>query len=414
MSSRAGYKPTEIGEIPADWEIKQLGELVEYKKGKNPPEVVEERTPNTLPYLGIESLRTGITNRWAREADSLVKVGSDDIILVWDGFYSGEAFMGFNGLLSSTTVKVSPRVPYLDRNYLYYFLKTRFKELNSKHSGMYLKHVSKAVFESLKVPVPPLTGQQRIASILLTVDDAIQKTDEILEKTQQLKKGLMQQLLTKGIGHTKFKKTEVGEIPQEWATCRLQDACHEVTIGVVNPATPYYTTPDEGVPYFRTQNVRENILEPTKIYVTHAFNLKHSKSILREYDVLTVQTGFIGTSCLVPKKFEGANCHSLLITRTDAQKLKPDFFCQLMNSDVGHRIMAKFAQIAERGHILLEDFRVMRIPLPAVEEQEKIVTILSTTDKKIASEKLRKQYLEKLKKELLQVLLTGKVRVKVN
>jgi type I restriction enzyme S subunit len=279
---------------------------------------------------------------------------------------------------------------------------------------MYLKHVSKAVFESLKVPVPPLTGQQRIASILLTVDDAIQKTDEILEKTQQLKKGLMQQLLTKGIGHTKFKKTEVGEIPQEWATCRLQDACHEVTIGVVNPATPYYTTPDEGVPYFRTQNVRENILEPTKIYVTHAFNLKHSKSILREYDVLTVQTGFIGTSCLVPKKFEGANCHSLLITRTDAQKLKPDFFCQLMNSDVGHRIMAKFAQIAERGHILLEDFRVMRIPLPAVEEQEKIVTILSTTDKKIASEKLRKQYLEKLKKELLQVLLTGKVRVKVN
>ena len=63
---------------------------------------------------------------------------------------------------------------------------------------------------------PPLKEQQKIASILSNVDELIQKTEQIIEQTQRLKKGLMQRLLTKGIGHTKFKKTELGEIPEEW------------------------------------------------------------------------------------------------------------------------------------------------------------------------------------------------------
>ena len=65
-------------------------------------------------------------------------------------------------------------------------------------------------------PYHPLKEQQKIASILSNVDNLIQKTDQIIEQTQRLKKGLMQRLLTKGIGHTKFKKTELGEIPEEW------------------------------------------------------------------------------------------------------------------------------------------------------------------------------------------------------
>ena len=73
------------------------------------------------------------------------------------------------------------------------------------------------------MPLPPISEQKKIAEILTTVDEAIEKTDQIIEKTKEVKKGLMQKLLTRGIGHKKFKKTEIGEIPEEWEFGRLSD-----------------------------------------------------------------------------------------------------------------------------------------------------------------------------------------------
>ena len=64
--------------------------------------------------------------------------------------------------------------------------------------------------------LPTIEEQEKIASILSTVDEQIDNVDALIEKNKELKKGLMQTLLTKGIGHTKFKKTEIGEIPEEW------------------------------------------------------------------------------------------------------------------------------------------------------------------------------------------------------
>jgi len=72
-----------------------------------------------------------------------------------------EIFFGFKGILSSTMVKIEPKDPSVNKHFLYYFLKTRFKILNSQIAGMYLKHVSKFVFESLKLPLPSYLEQQK-------------------------------------------------------------------------------------------------------------------------------------------------------------------------------------------------------------------------------------------------------------
>ncbi|WP_347043161.1 restriction endonuclease subunit S, partial [Bacteroides fragilis] len=79
--------------------------------------------------------------------------------------------------------------------------------------------------KELKVAIPSMEEQEKIASILSTVDEQIDNVDGLIEKNKELKKGLMQQLLTKGIGHTKFKKSEVGEIPEEWEVMVLEDVC---------------------------------------------------------------------------------------------------------------------------------------------------------------------------------------------
>jgi type I restriction enzyme S subunit len=83
--------------------------------------------------------------------------------------------------------------------------------------------------ETISFPLPPHPEQKKIAEILTTLDEAIEKTSQIIEKTKEAKKGLMQRLFTRGIGHKKFKKTEIGEIPEEWDVRKIEEIGEVVT-----------------------------------------------------------------------------------------------------------------------------------------------------------------------------------------
>jgi len=190
------FKETRIGRIPKEWKVVRLGDIITYKKGRKPVVLFDKKEPNTLPYLTADNLRTGIFTQWAREEDDVVKVNEDDLLLIWDGFYCGDSFTGFKGILSSTMIKIEPKKPNLDKRYLYYFLKTRFKILNSQIAGMYLKHVSKFVFESLRVPLPSLAEQRKIAEILSSVDKRLKIERNEKEKLERIKQALMDLLLT--------------------------------------------------------------------------------------------------------------------------------------------------------------------------------------------------------------------------
>ena len=190
------FKDTEIGRIPKEWEVAKLGDLITYEKGKKPVVLFDRKEPETLPYLTADNLRTGIFTQWAKEDGNIIKVNEDDLLLIWDGFYCGDAFIGFKGILSSTMIKIEPKKPNLDKRYLYYFLKTRFKILNSQIAGMYLKHVSKFVFESLKVPLPPLSEQEKIAEVLSVVDKKLEMEREEKQRLEKIKQALMDLLLT--------------------------------------------------------------------------------------------------------------------------------------------------------------------------------------------------------------------------
>jgi restriction endonuclease S subunit len=199
------FKDSEIGRIPKNWEVVKLGDVVTYRKGVKPKVVFERREPDTLPYLTADDVRAGIFTKWAKESDKTIRVNKDDVILIWDGFYCGDSFIGLEGILSSTMIKIEPK-PNLNGHFLFYILKTHFKELNTKISGMYLKHVNKSVFENLKLPLPPLQEQQKIAEILSTVDKKLQIERNEKAKLEKIKRGLMDLLLT---GKIKVKVVDV-------------------------------------------------------------------------------------------------------------------------------------------------------------------------------------------------------------
>ena len=109
-------------------------------------------------------------------------------------------------------------------------------------------------FKEIKVAMPPIEEQEKISSILSTVDEQIDNIDALIEKNKELKKGLMQTLLTKGIGHTKFKNTEIGEIPEEWDVKKIGDIC-EVKGGKRLPKGYQLEDEDNAFPYIRVADM---------------------------------------------------------------------------------------------------------------------------------------------------------------
>ncbi len=121
----------------------------------------------------------------------------------------------------------------------------------------------------------PYKEQEKIASILSTVDEQIDIVDGLIEKNKELKNGLMQQLLTKGIGHTRFKESEVGEIPEEWEVKRFKDITDIFRCGVAS--TPTYV--EQGIPFLSAQNVNNEKLSLHKYnYISEEYHQQLTKN----------------------------------------------------------------------------------------------------------------------------------------
>jgi type I restriction enzyme S subunit len=118
----------------------------------------------------------------------------------------------------------------------------------------------------LELYTPPLPEQQKIAAILSTVDDVIEKTRAQIDKLKDLKKGMMQELFTKGVGHTEFKDSPIGRIPVGWDVKFLGDIYPKIVVGYVGNVNDHYCEKNNGVPFYRTLNIRDGYIrhEPIK------------------------------------------------------------------------------------------------------------------------------------------------------
>lgn len=127
------------------------------------------------------------------------------------------------------------------------------------------------------------------------------------------------------IKRERYTPNDVGPSPTEWYAPRLSEVSTLISNGFVGTATPFYTD-DSGVPYLYGMNVRANKLDPKGIrYITQEFHDAQAKTALKDGDLLTVQSGHIGTTAVVPPEFEGANCHALIVTRLKKDKANPNF-----------------------------------------------------------------------------------------
>jgi type I restriction enzyme S subunit len=185
-----------------------------------------------------------------------------------------------------------------------------------------------------------------------------------------------------------------------------------MTNGFVGTATTAYVDGDEGVLYIQGYNVRENEFNFHGIKrVSKAFHARHQKSCLRPGDLLTVQTGDIGVTAVVPPDLSGANCHALVISRFNPALSDPQFFCQYFNSERGRARFKEIETGSTMKHLNVGDMKQLLLPLPPIAEQRAIATALSDVDALIAGLERLITKKRDIKQAAMQQLLTGQTRL---
>lgn len=375
-----------------------------------------------MPLVRIRDLGHDCTEvHYQGSYDPRYVIRQGDILIGMDGDFSVVKWRGEPALLNQRVCKVTGDGSLLDTRFLYHLLQPQVASIHSRTPETTVRHLSTKNLFEISAYVPPLSEQRRIAEILDTLDEAIRKTEEIIAKLKQAKQGLLYALLTRGIDENgelrdpernpeKFRETALGRVPRGWGLSTGEELCREIVVGIVIRPRQYYSA--EGtVPIIRSTNVRESGLEmrdtPFMRLVDH---MAHQKSAVRAGDVLTVRTGYPGTSCVVPESFAEANAVDIIISRPNRDILS-DFLALWANSDFGRGHVFRSQGGLAQQHFNIGEMRQMRFAVPSKREQAAICRAMQASTDRIQREEDVVDGLKELRIGLMGDLLTGKVRV---
>lgn len=429
---REGYKKTEVGIIPEDWEVKSIGEISSL--------VTKGTTPTTLGFdfqsEGINYIRSENINQFGRfEGDYLKiskecneklqrsKIYENDILVSIVGYYLGKAAIVTKYECPANTNQNVAIIRIANNNYNNNYIKIIFdsiylkKYINQNLTVGAQPSLSLEQIKKFKLPIPSLKEQEKIAEILSTVDSQIDDTEKLIEKSKELKKGLMQKLLTKGIGHSEFKKTEVGEIPVEWKIHKVSSITNLIKSGLSRKLS------DEniGIPCLRSNNIKESKLNLDDLkywYLVDDKGANISDYILDNGDIIMNfinSPSQIGKGCIFNKNnLDCIYSTNLLRIKLDEEKMLTKFFYYYTQTErYKKEIMLITKPAVNQASFTTTEFKEIKFPVPTIKEQNRIVDILSSVDKKIDEYENKKQKLEDVKKGLMQQLLTGKIRITI-
>jgi type I restriction enzyme S subunit len=206
-----------------------------------------------------------------------------------------------------------------------------------------------------------------------------------------------------------YKQTEVGVIPEEWEARPCSELSERIMVGVVIRPTQYYVR--HGIPAFRSANIREDgITDLDLVFISEKSNALLAKSQTRAGDVLTVRTGYPGTSAVVAPSHAGSNCIDILITRPSAV-LNSDYLAIWVNSPFGKEQVLRHQGGNAQKHFNVGDMRNLVVAMPSLSEQHAIATTLRDVDALLGALERIIGKKRDLKLAAMQQLLTGQTRL---
>jgi type I restriction enzyme S subunit len=293
-------------------------------------------------------------------------------------------------------------------------------QLRALETGSSYPAVNEDDVRRVRVFCPKKEERWRIAAVLDKVDEAIAKTEAVIAKLRQVRAGMLHDLLTRGlhqngqlrdpIAHPEqFQDSPLGCIPREWTVRTCQSLCREIVVGIVVKPAQYYV--EEGVPVLRSANVREDGIQLSDlVFISSESNIQLSKSMLHTDDVVMVRTGYPGTTCVVPRHLDGANCVDLIISRPGSE-IAPRFLALWINSTFGKDQVLRVQGGLAQQHFNVGEMKTLLVAKPQPDEQKAIVEQIDALDSDIQAATAEQAKLIVLKSGLMTDLLTGRVRV---
>jgi type I restriction enzyme S subunit len=412
----AGLRMTEIGVIPENWEVIRLGneKVCQIAMGQSPPSSTYNKTGEGLPFLQGNAEFGEIFPSPSIYCSNPVKIAEKNDVLISVRAPVGEVNISPSRVcIGRGLAAIRCKPDKTNDLFLFYYLKHMGNKLESISAGSTFKAIRKNDLDQLEILLPPLAEQRRIAGILTTVDQAIEKVDEAIEKTQKLKKGLMQALLTKGIqkGRFKiqdFKDTEIGRIPKEWEIRKLGDVITLCQYGLsmqMNQEGQY--------PIVKMDDVVNGYVVPDRVKYIDLNKRTFQNFKLEKGDILFNRTNsyeLVGRTGIFLLDGDYVFASYLIRLRPNYEIVNP-FYLTTYLIFSGEKLRQLATRAVHQANINATTLRKVIIPIPPLKEQQKIAEILSTVDERLESLRNRREKLKRIKKGLMEDLLTGKVRV---
>ena len=434
LKPKKGYKKVkwlfgkEI-EIPEEWKLAKIESIADkLLSGGTPSTSVSEYWDGDIAWTKGATLTTHHTTKGERlisktalNNSSTSIIPKDNLLVVSRVSIGNISINKIDIAINQDITAIIPNKSLCLTEFLYWSLFDSIGILVSFSQGTTIQGFTRKDLSNHRIFLPSLPEQQKILSFLSNIDNLIINTQKIIEQTKSTKQGLMQKLMIKGIGHKKFKKVIFGRyfinysIPIDWKIIKL-NKIFNIKNGV-NKEKSFF---GKGTPIVNVLDVYGNsglISNQIKGKVTLSENEIISFK-LKKGDVVFTRTSEtiedIGTSSVILDDVEKTTFSGFLLRaqpKTEDFEINFKIFC--FSSNIIRRQIISTATKTSRALTTKNYLSNVVIPIPPLPEQQQIATILSNVDSQIQSQVQYKEKLERLKKSLMQKLLTGEVRVTV-
>jgi type I restriction enzyme S subunit len=433
---KAGYKETEVGVIPDDWEVKKLGFVGEIIRGASPRPKGDKRFyGGNVPRLMVEDVtRDGkyvypnidfLTIEGAKRSRPCQR---GTLTIVCSGTVGVVSILGVDACIHDGFLALINILKKYLTDYLYHSLSTLRQKFNNTatHGGVFTNLTTFGVRE-LPIPLPPtLAEQEKIATALSDTDSYIEKLEKLIEKKKYIKTGAMQELLTgkkrlPGFGKGKgTKETPVGVIPEDWEVKKLGEVV-DFTIKWSLTGGPFGSNLkssdycSQGVRIIQLQNIGDGkFLDSYKIYTSELKADELLSCCIYPNEIIISKMGDpVARACLIPSNSSRyLMCSDGIRLVVDKLKFSTKYVLYTINFDI-FRNIANLASIGStRKRIGLKELRFLPLPVPpTLAEQEKIATVLSDMDSEIEKLEVKLDKYKNIKQGMMQKLLTGEIRL---
>jgi type I restriction enzyme S subunit len=434
------FKQTEIGELPEGWEVKPLSDvLLDSQSGEWGKDMKEFNPDLHEPVRIIRSteftkdcrllLGTAAERAIPKKKAAKILLQEGDILVERSGggptqpvgrviFVEKlpEGNWGFGNFIQRLRVKPEYHPRYIWAVLFWHWLKGSVLAMQEQTTG--IRNLRWSDYLNLPIPLPPLEEQKRIAGVLRLVDRVAEETRRIVSIYERAKRFALKRLLTRGIGHTRFKQTEMGELPEGWEVKPLREVLSLSQGGI------WGDEPDNSVDVFPVLRSTEidhegnlHLDSPTMAW-RKVPRQKAERYALKDGDILVVKSSgsahLLGRVALFHQQGEQIFLFSNFLHRLRANDeiCNSIFLYYVLISPIAKQTLKQIQETTSGlRNLPMDEYLQMPIPLPPLEEQKQIAEMLGTIDAAIENERRYLGVLEKCKRWLMDNLLTGKIRL---